>query len=114
MNLRNCRAYGAGQDLVTDVLGCLAGLPRGWGYLADQARRAATSIPLNIAEGVGRINRGERRHAFDIAIGSAHEVAAAIEILHRAEVVSDQDFDAIWDLCDHVSRMLGAIRKHLG
>ena len=36
-------------------------LPKGRAYLADQLRRAATSIPLNIAEGAGEFSPGTRR-----------------------------------------------------
>jgi hypothetical protein len=35
-------------------------MPRGWSALTDQWRRAATSIPLNIAEAVGKTSNAER------------------------------------------------------
>jgi four helix bundle protein len=46
--------------------------------LADQMRRAATSVVLNINEGRRRCG-GDQRRSFEIANGSAHEVLAAID-----------------------------------
>jgi four helix bundle protein len=47
--------------------------------LADQLRRAASSVPLNIAEGNGRAGN-DRLHHFRIAAGSAREVRAALHV----------------------------------
>ena len=52
-------------------------LPKGHAGLAEQLRRAALSIPLNIAEAVGRASEAVRHHA--IARGSAMECAAIVE-----------------------------------
>ncbi len=84
-------------------------LPRGYGWLADQARRAAGSIPLNIAEGLGRPSRAERRRFFEIAIGSAHELEACLEVGHRLGILPEARFRVLWDVCDHVTRMLGKL-----
>ena len=47
--------------------------------LADQLRRAASSVALNIAEGNRRVGQ-DRFHFFRIAAGSAAEVRAALEV----------------------------------
>ena len=47
--------------------------------LADQVRRAASSVPLNLAEGGERAGR-DRAHSFHIAAGSAREVRAALQV----------------------------------
>ena len=54
--------------------------PKGNGYLADQLRRAIASVVLNISEGYGRGTLQERRRFFDIATGSAFEVASIFDI----------------------------------
>jgi four helix bundle protein len=58
-------------------------LPRGNSALADQWRRAATSIPLNIAEAVGKLSYAERQNRFAIARGEAMECGAIIDVVRR-------------------------------
>jgi four helix bundle protein len=54
---------------------------RGYAALRDQLERASVSIPLNIAEAMGRFSSAERAHFFSIARGSATECAAIVDIL---------------------------------
>lgn len=58
----------------------LEALPRGHADLADQLRRAAMSIPLNIAESAGCRGGGERRRYLGIARGSATECSAILDV----------------------------------
>ena len=55
-------------------------LPKGYGSLADQLRRAATSVPANIAEACGRQHGKDRERFLLIARGSATECAALIDL----------------------------------
>ena len=54
---------------------------RVYSALRDQLERASVSIPLNIAEAMGRFSPAERAHFFSIARGSATECAAIVDIL---------------------------------
>ena len=49
--------------------------------LARQLRRAAASVPLNLAEGAG-VSGGHRRQRYMTALGSAREVLACLETGH--------------------------------
>ena len=61
-------------------------LPRGRGYLADQLHRAATSIPLNIAEGAGEYSSKDKARSYRMALRSATECAALIDVCrHRLD-----------------------------
>jgi four helix bundle protein len=55
-------------------------VPRGYASLADQLRRAAMSIPLNIAEASGKPEGADRRRFHAIARGSAMESAAILDV----------------------------------
>ena len=63
-------------------------LPKGNADLANQLRRATFSVPLNIAEGAGKISLLDKKRFYAIARGSALECVAimdAIEILALCE-----------------------------
>ena len=68
----------------------LEGLPRGHAHVADQLRRAALSIPLNIAEGSGKVADADRARFYAYARGSAMECAAIIDVLHVLRVIDSQ------------------------
>ena len=72
--------------IVTDEIA--ASLPRGRAYLADQLRRAATSIPLNIAEGAGEFSPGDKARFYRMARRSATECAAILDAC-RATALGD-------------------------
>lgn len=49
--------------------------------LIDQARRAALSVPANIAEGYGRKSRKDFAHFLSISLGSANEVLCYLDFI---------------------------------
>jgi four helix bundle protein len=81
-------------------------LPPGYGFLADQMRRAAASTALNFAEGNGKGSVAERRRFFRIAKGSAFEVAAAFDVALRFGVIEAQPCARAQDICDHIGALL--------
>jgi four helix bundle protein len=60
-------------------------------HLGWQLHRAASSIPLNIAEGCGRYRKLDRAQFFVVATGSAMECAAILDIADRLRVGSPDD-----------------------
>jgi four helix bundle protein len=68
-------------------------LPRGNADAVDQLRRAAMSIPLNIAEGVGKVSPADRARFFAIARGSAMECGALLDVGRLIGGVAPADFD---------------------
>ncbi|MCA9565255.1 MAG: four helix bundle protein, partial [Myxococcales bacterium] len=62
-------------------------LPRGFADLADQLKRASTSIPLNIGEGSGKSTVKNRKRYYADARGSAMECAAIIDSCLAFELV---------------------------
>ena len=71
-------AYAVSQSLIRSLAPIVPIVKKHDRDLADQLRRAATSVLLNIAEGEYRA-AGDRRHHFEIASGSANEVRACLD-----------------------------------
>jgi four helix bundle protein len=82
--------------------------------LRSQIRRAAVSIPSNIAEGNGRAHRREYAHHVSIARGSLREVETLAEIAHGLEYIKEEELAEFRELLDHVGRMLTRLLKRLG
>jgi four helix bundle protein len=85
--------------------------PRGYGSLADQLRRAALSVPLNIADGGGRFDRDARRY-YAIARGSALECAAILDAFEALAVASDDDLSEARQLLDRIVAMLTVMLRN--
>jgi four helix bundle protein len=79
------------------------------GSLLDQLMRAATSIPLNIAEGNGRWHKREKRQFFWIARGSAFECVPIIQVVKRKGLIPLEDYAAAYELLERISKMLSRL-----
>ena len=97
-------AYEFAVELVTLLKPLLAKVATHDADLARQLRRAATSAPLNLAEGQRRIGR-DRLHLWRIAAGSIAEVRAALEVATALDYLDGAETGRAVALCDR----LGAI-----
>jgi len=80
--------------------------------LTSQLRRAAISIPSNIAEGYGRRSTKDYLRFLQIAMGSIFELETQLEIALNLEYISKTDFTGIYEDSREIERMLSAlIRK---
>ena len=66
-------------------------LPPGNGWLKDQLARAALSIPTNTAEGAGEFSRRDKARFYRIALRSATECAAILDVCRRIRVGDEAD-----------------------
>jgi len=71
-------AYQRAVEFLAVAARVIEGLTAGQHPIADQLRRAALSVPVNVAEGVGRTSAADRRRHYAIARGSAMECAAIL------------------------------------
>ena len=76
--------YRAAVEFLVVVEDIVPTLPRGRAYLADQLRRASTSICLNIAEGSGEFAAADKARFYRFARRSSTECAAILDAFRIA------------------------------
>jgi len=81
--------------------------------LTTQIRRAASSVPANIAEGHGRENRGEFIQFLRTAQGSLKEVETHILLSVRVGLIDDTASKAILSQCEIQGKQLRALIRSL-
>jgi four helix bundle protein len=81
--------------------------------MASQIRRAAVSIPSNIAEGNSRRTRQAYLNHLSIALGSQSELETQIELSRRLELVSEKSAREILEVAEVVGRMLHSLIRSL-
>jgi four helix bundle protein len=79
-----------------------------------QLDRAATSIPLNIAEGNGKFSRRDRARFFDVARGSTLESAMSLDVLASRKLITMEQVDAGKEKLVQIVNMLIGLLKGLG
>ena len=102
---RDLSVWQKAMDFCVEVYALVRKLPTTETYaLGDQMRRAAVSVPSNIAEGNGRGAKAEYARFLAIARGSLLEVRTQLELAERLGyfIVAQK----LWDDIDEISKML--------
>lgn len=85
-DFRSLQVWEKAHRLALEIYKATQDFPREESYgLTSQLRRAAASIPTNIAEGCGRGSDRELAQFIQIAVGSASEVEYLLELSHDLE-----------------------------
>lgn len=114
---------GGPRDLIVwrnamDLTRMVYGMTRSWPAderfgLTAQVRRAAVSVPANIAEGHGRFSKREFLHHLSIASGSLREVETLLEVARDADYLADDDFSQAMLRCEVTRRPLRGLFGYL-
>lgn len=100
------------MELVTDIYTVTKRFPKDETFgLVSQMRRAAVSIPSNIAEGYGRFYEKERIRFLSTALGSASEVETQLYISKNLDFISVEDSERLISFNQEIIRMLSALIK---
>jgi four helix bundle protein len=103
-----------GMDIVEDIYRLTADFPQHEMYgLRSQLRRAAVSIPSNIAEGHARDSTKEFLHHISIALGSTAEAETQLILSGRLQYLTTPILDGIMPRMDRLGRMLGGLQRSL-
>ena len=92
------------MDLVSQIYTLTRAFPKDELFgLTSQLRRAAISVPLNIAEGAGSESLADFRRFLDIALKSSYETMTALEIAERLDYCTRDQLERLFDDVDHVA-----------
>ena len=109
---RDLQVWQKSMQFVTDLYYETAAFPKQELYgLSNQLRRAAVSVPSNIAEGCGRSTKKEFHQFLSHARGSLLEVETQIEIARNLGYISEKRFRELLTNTNEVGRMLNGLRS---
>ena len=109
-SFRDLRVWRDAMKLTTEVYKSTISFPKQEIYgLTQQMRRAAVSVPSNIAEGKGHYSNKEFVHFLLHARGSLLELQTQVMIADELQYLSKQDADNLLTLADKVGRALSGL-----
>ena len=112
-NYQKLEVWKKSMDLAVQVYSLAKKLPKEETYaLADQVRRAAVSIPSNIAEGQSRGDKGFM-HFLKVAKGSCAELETQLLLCIRLKYLNDSDVAFSLAELDEIGKMLSSLVKYL-
>ena len=81
--------------------------------ICDQLRRAAVSVPSNIAEGMGRMSIKERLHFLEISYASIMEVLCQLDISLSLGYINEAQLSEAESLATTLTKVMSGLRKSL-
>lgn len=113
-SFRDLVAWQRAMDLVASVYALTRGLPDEERFgLTSQMRRAAVSVPSNIAEGYGRGHTADYLRFLRQARGSLYELQTQIELLPRLSLIAQEAHQAVLEDSENLERILAALIRSL-
>ena len=113
-DFRRLKVWRAAHQLTLEVYKATATFPRDEVHgLTSQLRRAAASVPANIAEGCGRGSDLDLARFLQISMGSASEVQYHLLLAHDLGFLGDEDHCRLDDGVTQVKRMLTTFMQRL-
>jgi four helix bundle protein len=113
-NYRELIVWQKAMDLVVEVYTVSKSFPREEVYgLTSQLRRAAVSVPSNIAEGQGRRTTADFLRHLSISYGSLREVETQMLIAARLRYLTDRRCQDVLNMAAEVGRLLNGLMSSL-
>ncbi len=114
MFYKDLDVYKKSIDFVVDIYKTTESFPESEKFgLISQLRRAAVSLPSNLAEGSGRNGRKELINFLHLARGSLFEIGTQLEISHRLGFVSQENYAKLEERRATIQRMMNALISSL-
>jgi len=113
-NYEKLTVWQKSMDLVVGIYGMTGVFPKEEIYgLTSQMKRAAVSIPSNIAEGCRRKTNKDFSHFLTIAFGSGAELETQLRIAKRLKFYGENEYVRVEPLLQEVMRMLNKLISSL-
>ncbi len=112
--LKRFDVYRASQAAAVECVALCATWPRGHAKLADQLRRASTSVALNVAEGLAKRRPAEKRKAYDIAHAECTEAIAALHHAQLLGIASERATSQAMNTLERAAAMLFVLQHKFG
>ncbi len=109
--LKRFDVYRASQAAAVACVAICNAWPRGHAKLADQLRRASTSVALNVAEGLSKRRPAEKRRAYDIAHAECTEAIAALHHALLLGLASDAVISRAMNSLEQCAAMLFVLQR---
>lgn len=107
-------AWSRAIELVTDIYKSTEDFPKEERYgLTGQIRRAAVSIPANLAEGAGRRSQKEFAHFLSNSQGSESELETELIIAHRLGYLDERTFARLIQQLERIGRLITGLVRHI-
>jgi four helix bundle protein len=112
-NFEDLDVYNKAIDVVDDIYLLTKTFPKEEMFgLTSQLRRAAVSIPSNIAEGSARSKKDFSRF-IDIARGSVFECVTMLQISFKQGYINNEKFDDLKNKLTDLSKMLSGLKRSI-
>jgi four helix bundle protein len=113
-SFRDLVAWKKGMDLAVSAYRMSEAFPADERFgMTSQLRRAAVSVPCNVAEGFGRSSRADFVHFLDVSLGSTNEVETVILLAERLGYVDGKAAAPTLDLASEERRILKGLIESL-
>ena len=107
-------AWSRAIDLVTDIYKSTEHFPKEERFgLTGQIRRAAVSIPANLAEGAGRRSQKEFAQFLSNSQGSASELETELIIANKLGYLDEATFARLIDQLERIGRLITGLVRHI-
>ena len=107
---KDLKVWQKGIDIVDKIYSVTDGFPKDELYgLVSQMRRAAVSIPSNIAEGFVRHHSREYKQFLYISLGSCAELETQLIIANKRRYITKNKLEELAEDINHESRMIASL-----
>lgn len=113
-SFKELRIWQKGIEIIKNVYSVTQSFPKEEQYgLTSQMRRAAVSVPSNIAEGFKRYHPKEYRQFLHIALGSLAELETLAIVGNELNFIDREKLSQINEQIDHESKMISSLLNRL-